>query len=834
MYTEHRFGKRGQPNLAQRLRSFLRVPAVRRSSAAKRPARRPMVIEAMEPRYLLSAEGMLPPPNPQEQHEWVLNAPITTSPEAVLAQFSGVQTFNATAQQINQVNELIFVDPGVQGHEALVAEALAFYSELDPQQSTRAEVVVLDPLSDGVEQIARWLVQYEDLRAIHIISHGDSGAVRLGNVLLDADNLEQHAASLNAWGRALLAGADILIYGCNVALGERGEQFIASLAAMTGADVAASDNSTGDSQRGGDWTLEQRTGSIEATALFAFGPMWSGLLDSFISSTADQHFAGSSGDDSFVFGNDWGNDTATAGGGHDLLDFSAVTSALKFTINGGQVVVEYADPARAAHRFEYTAAAGQLFSLKGGQGDDLFVIVDDGFLVNIDAGLGNDQVSFANAAAPVGLVRSGAVTTASGSRNYTLEGAEAFTGHISLGSTIRNEIDQAIGKWSEVAGAFVASELLATQVPLLNLSLAEIIGQGFADGTVPDSLAAARSYVADLLTVNAASLNELTNLGALAQGIEAQLNAAANGNPFTVTAGLYDWNELRLELFFDASRSFDLTPMLSTELTAALGSAGLALSAFSDLSVNARLGGSVALGVRMDGFSTLDPGSVANQGFLRVDPLTVSVDANVTGLTASAGLSAQVFGSAATVNIVDGVASLQARATLALDPNAADGEGRFALHALTATPVLKLEASGSLDARLPLSTTLGSFNLSNLGTPTLILATDSLFEYRNGALLVTTPAVSLDVALNAALVEKLMDLLGQVRDLGQQLPFDLFDRDLPGLGQSLNQLLTNSESAVEAGGLGSTFQLKDAAGRYFYTDYNANTGVGTTLNLGAK
>ena len=375
--------------------------------------------------------------------------------------------------------------------------------------------------------------------------------------------------------------------------------------------------------------------------------------------------------------------------------------------------------------------------------------------------------------------------------------------------------------------------MLATKIPFLDRSLVEVLGQGFA-GSVPATIAAAKNYATDLLTIDTATLNGLTDLGALASGLQSQFNSAAAGSPFRVTAGIHDWSELRLEISFDAARSFALAPSLSGEVTAALASAGFELSAFSNLNVQTRLGGSLEVGIRLDGLNSVNGvAGLADRGFLRVNPLTVSVDTQATNLTASAGLSAQVFGSAATVNVVGGTVNLQARAELSLDPNAADGSGRFDLAAISATPSIRLQASGSLDARLPLGVTLGSFDLSQYGTPTLILATDSLFVYQEGGLLVTTPAVSLDVAVNADLAAQLLDLIGQVRDLGKKLPFDLFDKQIPGLGQSLNQILTNSQSTVEDGGLNGVFQLKDAVGHYFYSDYSSATGTGSTLNFGA-
>ena len=61
--------------------------------------------------------------------------------------------------------------------------------------------------------------------------------------------------------------ADILIYGCDVAAGAKGQAFVASLAAATGADIAASTNTTGAPSHGGDWVLETVSGPIETVRL---------------------------------------------------------------------------------------------------------------------------------------------------------------------------------------------------------------------------------------------------------------------------------------------------------------------------------------------------------------------------------------------------------------------------------------------------------------------------------------------------------------------------------------------------------------------------------------
>ena len=131
-------------------------------------------------------------------------------------------------------------------------------------QADRVTVVLLDEQGDGVEQVAEILSAYEDIAALHVLSHGAAGLLRLGTASLSSSSLERYRQQLEIWGKALQSDGDILIYGCNVAEGEVGISFVDRLAGVTQADIAASDDLTGNSLIGGDWILESHTGVIES------------------------------------------------------------------------------------------------------------------------------------------------------------------------------------------------------------------------------------------------------------------------------------------------------------------------------------------------------------------------------------------------------------------------------------------------------------------------------------------------------------------------------------------------------------------------------------------
>ncbi len=164
------------------------------------------------------------------------------------------------------INQVIFVEAAVN-----------LDSQLKNADLSGVAVVVLDANRDGVQQITDVLSSYQNLSAIHIISHGAPGEVTLGTVVLSSSSLESYASDLAAWGRSLTQDADILLYGCSAGLGSEGETFVRAVAGLTGGDVAASDDATGSASLGGNWLLEEATGPIEARVLVA---RFDGLLAS--------------------------------------------------------------------------------------------------------------------------------------------------------------------------------------------------------------------------------------------------------------------------------------------------------------------------------------------------------------------------------------------------------------------------------------------------------------------------------------------------------------------------------------------------------------------------
>ena len=266
-------------NDAQRLRQMLGLRSASRPRKARAQVREQMVVEVIEPRVLLSAEALVLPPPPSEDVQVVTDAAeqarLSGQQALLLASGGGSQTIDlsgmAAASLIDQSarqstestrpNEVVFVDPRVADYRRLLDQALQ---------------------GRGQAEQARWLGQSQDapLQPVHILSHGESGELMIGTSVLDGDKLDAYADRLTQWRAGLAGGADLLLYGCNVAEGAAGQAFVDRLASLTGADVNASDDRTGSAALGGDWLLEARTGSIETRSLVPEAAGYSYLLSS--------------------------------------------------------------------------------------------------------------------------------------------------------------------------------------------------------------------------------------------------------------------------------------------------------------------------------------------------------------------------------------------------------------------------------------------------------------------------------------------------------------------------------------------------------------------------
>ncbi|WP_341735371.1 FG-GAP-like repeat-containing protein [Microcoleus sp. CAWBG640] len=116
---------------------------------------------------------------------------------------------------------------------------------------------ILENQVNAIEQITTILDRHQDIETLHIITHGSPGKIYLGATELKSSNIENYSQQLQQWRNALSANASIILYGCNVAAEKSGRQFLTQLNQLTGANIAANSQPTGNSELGGTWDIPQ-------------------------------------------------------------------------------------------------------------------------------------------------------------------------------------------------------------------------------------------------------------------------------------------------------------------------------------------------------------------------------------------------------------------------------------------------------------------------------------------------------------------------------------------------------------------------------------------------
>ena len=264
------------------------------------------------------------------------NFPAGTSPQSLTA-----ENFNNDNIPDLNIPDLGLAPTAValKSTTQLSSKAIAFIDAAVPDCQTlidgvipETEVIKLETNRNGLEQIAEAL-QGRKFSVIHIIAHGKPGCLQLGNVELSLQNLRDRADkfvnTVKKWGGGLTPNADILLYGCNVAKGNIGKEFVKNLSQLTGANVAASENLTGCAAKGGDWELTVTAGTIKAgiaflpEAIAAYGH----VLNTF--SSASNFNAGTS--PSFVGAGDFNTD-----GILDLAVANPTSNRVSILLGNGQ------------------------------------------------------------------------------------------------------------------------------------------------------------------------------------------------------------------------------------------------------------------------------------------------------------------------------------------------------------------------------------------------------------------------------------------------------------------------------------------------------------------
>ncbi|WP_339672695.1 DUF4347 domain-containing protein [Dasania marina] len=216
----------------------------------------PIITTASPDAINLSSLGQL-------SYQDTLNGPQTTTfhsadsaTDGSTALMDDLAALLPTAED-NIRQEVIFVDTSVEDYQTLLAGIP------NNDEQTHYTIIEWQPGDDALAEITSTLQALGEVDAIHIVSHGNDSGFALGDEWLSSNTLNDFQPSLSQWREFLDSEADLLIYGCELAAGEAGRDLLTSLATITGADIAASDDLTGAAALGGDWQLEHHTGQID-------------------------------------------------------------------------------------------------------------------------------------------------------------------------------------------------------------------------------------------------------------------------------------------------------------------------------------------------------------------------------------------------------------------------------------------------------------------------------------------------------------------------------------------------------------------------------------------
>ncbi|WP_409439550.1 DUF4347 domain-containing protein [Psychromonas sp. GE-S-Ul-11] len=193
----------------------------------------------LEPRILLDAAALVTASevnDSQSDSADVAAKKQVDNEEKSEAKLAEIESLSASLVSLNSsadnIDQIVFIDSRVTDSGYTV----------DADENTL--VIILDANENGIDQITETLSQYDSLSSIQIISHGDDGELLLGSTNLNSDTLADYNDLIATWQDATEEGADLLLFGCNVAETETetetGQEFVQEFALLTGLDVAAS------------------------------------------------------------------------------------------------------------------------------------------------------------------------------------------------------------------------------------------------------------------------------------------------------------------------------------------------------------------------------------------------------------------------------------------------------------------------------------------------------------------------------------------------------------------------------------------------------------------
>jgi VCBS repeat-containing protein len=313
-----------------------------------------------------------------------------------------------------------------------ILDNVADYQTMADGLYANYEVHILSADGDALAEMVALLDGRTGLDAIHLVSHGDAGVLDLGSLSLSSANLAEYSATLAALGAALSPDGDFLLYGCDVAEGDVGVAFVDALALATGADVAASVDTTGPVSGSGDAVLEYQSGSIEAETLAADTFQTALGVAAIVASqpTYDVAEDGASNGWTSVSGSQSGVLSVSNGASHGVFTVDGPS----FSDDGGNITAVgqfgnlYLDPASGEYTYSLSSSAIDALG-DGDTGIDTFTFNTVSVDGDIDPGTFTFTVTGSNDSPVITLDGQGAsIVEASGEANAVAGKQEAQIG----------------------------------------------------------------------------------------------------------------------------------------------------------------------------------------------------------------------------------------------------------------------------------------------------------------------------------------------------------------------------------------------------------------------
>ncbi|WP_277202722.1 DUF4347 domain-containing protein [Victivallis vadensis] len=251
-----------------------------------------------------------------------------------------------SAEQDDGEEQVRFAPETEQESESGRRELVIIGSEVKDADKIAAEfgdntdVLYLDGDRSALDQINEFLDNADDqYDAIRIFSHGNAGYLYLNGEVIDSDYVAENRDAFAAIGEHITENGDLLLYSCNLAENDAGKALVYQLADITGADVAASVDSTG---IGGDWDLEYTAGPIESVNI-SVGDYGHSLVA--VSNQTELQTALTGGAGSITIANDFDIDTTITvsadvdiDGGNYTLTWTGAAGGTMFNIGANLTV----------------------------------------------------------------------------------------------------------------------------------------------------------------------------------------------------------------------------------------------------------------------------------------------------------------------------------------------------------------------------------------------------------------------------------------------------------------------------------------------------------------